>query len=387
MLSAKRWLAVSLMGTLVPSIAAGVTSNDLWSKFETLRKGPRALHQEFEVTRHVKTAYREQASHFQIKVDVAQGSWREQAIGGADDLTRLFDGQDLLTFESGGTEYTRTKNREDKDESLPQPYGIKLDWGRSKELQRLPCGLAGRDHTCVIVEVPMKGWMRPDFAGEGTRMTGTGRVLIDTETGIWLQCAMGELIEGPRSSYRLDLTYLAKQMSYGASADPTVFALPDGLNEVKKLTPWNAARMKKQLVGKAAPELQLTDIQGKAISLADLKGKTVLLDFWTTWCPPCQADAPSIDKLNQKYGGKNLAIVGISMNEDRDIVEKYLKKHPHSYPVALSGENEMPRPYQIGVFPTYLIIDANGALMTAEEGDQGFAKLRKDLQKAGMEPE
>ena len=117
--------------------------------------------------------------------------------------------------------------------------------------------------------------------------------------------------------------------------------------------------------------------------MAELKGKTVLLDFWTTWCPPCQADAPSIDKLNQQYGDKNLAIVGISMNEDREIVEKYLKKHPHSYPVVLSSENQMPRPYQISAFPTYLIIGPDGMLMTAEEGNKGFGKLQKTSKRLG----
>ncbi len=389
MLSAKSLAFVSLLGTFIASSAGGVTSNnDLWSKFETLRQGSHALHQEFEVTRHVQTAHREQATHFQIAVDVAQGRWREQAIGGGGELTRLYDGQDLLTFESGGAEYTRTRQKGDKDESLPQPYGTKLDWSKSKELQRVPCGFSGKDHTCVIVEAPVKSWIRPGLPGETTRMTnGTTRVMIDTETGIWLQCRTVELIEGSMSSYQVDFTYQVKQMSYGVSADAALFKLPDGLNEVKELTPWDEARIKKQLVGRSAPALQVTDIQGKAISLAELKGKTVLLDFWTTWCPPCQADAPSIDKLNQKYGDKNLTIVGISVNEDREIVEKYLKKHPHSYSVVLSSENQMPRPYQIGVFPTYLIIGPDGTLMTAEEGDKGFGKLRKDLQKAGLELE
>jgi thiol-disulfide isomerase/thioredoxin len=346
------------------------------------------LHQEFEVTRHVKTAYREQAAHFEIAVDVAQGQWRERELGGGGELIRLYDGRDLFTFESEGAEYTRARQKGDKDESLPQPYGIKLDWGKAKELQRLPCGFSSKDHTCVILEAPIKPWVRPGLPSGTTRMTdGTIRVLIDTETGIWLQCRTVELIEGSMSSYRMDLTYQVKHMSYGAPADATVFKLPDGLKEVKELTPWDEARIKKQLAGKLAPELQVTDIQGKAISLADLKGKTVLLDFWTTWCPPCQADAPSIDKLNQKYGDKNLAIVGISVSEDREIVEKYLKKHPHNYPVVLSSENQMPRPYQIGVFPTYLIISPDGTLMTAEEGDKGFGKLRKDLQKAGLEAE
>jgi thiol-disulfide isomerase/thioredoxin len=141
------------------------------------------------------------------------------------------------------------------------------------------------------------------------------------------------------------------------------------------------------LAGKPAPGLQVKDIKGTVVSLSELKGKTVLLDFWTTWCPPCQSDASSIEKLNQKYGGKDLVIIGVSVDEDRDTVEKYLKKHPHTYPVVLSSENHMPPPYQIGVFPTYLIISPEGTLVTAEQGDKGFAKLRRDLEKAGMAAE
>ena len=100
--------------------------------------------------------------------------------------------------------------------------------------------------------------------------------------------------------------------------------------------------------------------------------------------PPCQSDASSIEKLNQKFGNKNLAIIGVSVDEDRATVENYLKKHPHSYPVVLSSENRLSPPYQIGIFPTYLIISPEGTLVTAEQGDQGFAKLRKDLERAGM---
>lgn len=131
----------------------------------------------------------------------------------------------------------------------------------------------------------------------------------------------------------------------------------------------------------------MKDIAGKEIRLADLKGKTVLLDFWTTWCPPCRADAPSLDKLHKKFGGKELAIIGISVSEERAVVEKYLKEHPKAYATVLSTENELPRPYQIGRFPTYLVIDAEGKVASVAQGDQGFAELRRMLRKAGMEVE
>lgn len=390
MLSAKRLTCLSLLiGALTASTAIGETaSNSVWSKFETTRQGMPALHQEFEVQRHIKSENREQFSRHQVIVDFSQGRWHEQALGGGGELTRLFDGQELVVFEAGGTEYTRTKKKADKDEPLPEPYETKLDWGKTKELQSLPCGFSGKDHTCVVLDVPIKPWVRPSTPGNTTKMAGgTSRIMIDTETGIWLRCQIMELVEAPHGSYQWDLTYTIKQMSYGADPDATLFKLPDGLREVKELTPWNEARIKKQLGGKPAPDLQVTDMHGNPISLANFKGKTILLDFWTTWCPPCQADASSIEKLNQKYGSKNLAIIGISVDEDRATVEKYLKQHPHSFPVVLSSENQLPRPYEIGVFPTYLIIAADGTLMTAEEGDQGFGKLRKDLEKAGLEAE
>jgi thiol-disulfide isomerase/thioredoxin len=103
--------------------------------------------------------------------------------------------------------------------------------------------------------------------------------------------------------------------------------------------------------------------------------------------PQCRADAPELDKLYANYGGKDLAIVGISVNEDRQIVEKFLKEQPHQFPIVLTSENEMPRPYQVGAFPTYMVIASDGTLASVADGDQGFGELRKFLKKAGMDTE
>jgi thiol-disulfide isomerase/thioredoxin len=177
-------------------------------------------------------------------------------------------------------------------------------------------------------------------------------------------------------------------MSYGAPADAAIFKLPSGdLREVKELSRWDAAKIKKQLSGKTAPELSLTDLKGKPVTLSSLKGKTVLLDFWTTWCAPCRADGPALEKLFRKYGEKDLMIIGISVSEEREMVEKFLNEHPHTYPIALTTENEMPLPYQISVFPTYIVIDRDGTVTAAVSGDKGFGDLRKLLKKAGLESE
>ena len=113
----------------------------------------------------------------------------------------------------------------------------------------------------------------------------------------------------------------------------------------------------------------------------------MLLDFWTTWCPPCRDDGPALEKLNQKYGNKELAILGVSVDEERKVVAKFLKENPKTYPIVLTLENDMPRPYQIGVFPTYIVIDHDGNVASAVQGDKGFSELRTLLRKAGMEAE
>jgi thiol-disulfide isomerase/thioredoxin len=217
-------------------------------------------------------------------------------------------------------------------------------------------------------------------------LPGSERILLDTETGLLLSSRAVQAIDNQRGGYQSDIAYTLQRMSYGAPGEQSLFSLPaSGMKEVKELSSWNAARIRKQLVGNPAPELAVTDIRGKPLSLAAFKGKTVLLDFWTTWCPPCRADAPALDKLYSKYGGKDLAIVSISVSEDRAIVEKFLSEHPRNFPVVLTTENEMPHPYQIGIFPTYIVIDGDGSVASASEGEKGFGDLRKLLKKAGVD--
>ena len=143
----------------------------------------------------------------------------------------------------------------------------------------------------------------------------------------------------------------------------------------------------KRLTGKPAPELALSDVNGKSITLSALRGKTVLLEFWTTWCGPCRADGPSLDKLYKKFGDKSLSIIGLSVDEDHETVQKFLNQHPHPYAIALTTESDIPRTYQVGVFPTYVIIDPDGNFADATEGDSGFSNLKKLLKRAGMDTE
>ncbi|MGO9131045.1 MAG: TlpA family protein disulfide reductase [Bryobacteraceae bacterium] len=369
---------------------AQTSAGGVWNELKAKREGLTSLHQEFEVAQTFKTAHGNQLSKRQIVLDMAHGQWRERTVGGSGNMIRIFDGQNLFRMEEGGDEYVRSKRQSKEEDPAPSPYSLeKPDWGKAVEMQRVPCGIPGSDHQCVVLDVPLKKWSRlSSDTGLTKLLGGSARIALDTVTGLLLSSRTVQAIDNGRGVYQSDVTYKLQRMSWGKPAEASLFAPPSSeMREVRELAAWNAARLKKQLAGKPAPELAVNDIQGKPIALSDLKGKTVLLDFWTTWCVYCRANSPALEKLYSRYGGKNLAIIGFSVSEEREIVERYLKEHPHGYPVVLTSENEMPRPYQVHAFPTYMVIDPDGTFAAAVEGDQSFGELRHMLKKAGLELE
>jgi thiol-disulfide isomerase/thioredoxin len=275
-----------------------------------------------------------------------------------------------------------------KGNDLPRPsvYTFtSLDLSKLVEVGRRPCGFNVNDRACVVFDAPTRESMAQTMSGVVRVGRGASRWVFDSETGALVTRTLSQFVTRERAGYRVDLVHKLTLVHYNG-APKSLFLRPADVREVKKFTPWDAKRMNAALRGKAAPELSLTTLDGGAVSLASLKGKTVLLDFWATWCPPCRVDAPALEKLHKKYGSQ-LAVVGISVNETREIVEAFLKKNPHTFPIALSSENDLSRTYEVSVFPTYIIVDAEGNFETAVEGDKGFDGLRDRLRKAGLDVE
>ena len=381
-----RLLTVLLALGIGCNAKAATAAGGLWNELKTKRAMLPGAHQEFEVSRTYKLADGStQASTRQVVVDMERGKWREISISGSGKRIRIFDGTDILTMEEGGDEFMRAKRRAKNEDPAPPPYDTDLEWLKASEIERRPCGIPGRGDLCAVLDVPVKLWTRNAGSSMTRLRQGTGRLVLNVENGLILSIHTLEAIDTQRSGYQSETIYTLKRFSDGAAPDGSLFKLPASLREVKQLSPWNAARIKKQLGGNPAPEFTATDIGGKPVVLSAFKGRTVLLDFFTTWCPPCRADAPALDKLYRKYGSQDLMIVGVSVSEERAVVESFLKEHPHSFPVVLTTENEMPRPYEVGAFPTYIIIDRDGTVASAMEGDQGFSELRKLLRKAGLE--
>lgn len=118
------------------------------------------------------------------------------------------------------------------------------------------------------------------------------------------------------------------------------------------------------VVGSAAPDFSLHDMQGRQVRLSDLRGKVVIVNFWATWCPPCRAEMPSMETLYQTFKEDDLVLLALNVEEDgRELVENFLRESPYSFPILLDSEAEVQQRYGVFQFPESFIIDRNGVVV------------------------
>ena len=118
----------------------------------------------------------------------------------------------------------------------------------------------------------------------------------------------------------------------------------------------------------AAPAFQLNDLNGKPISLAEAKGKIVLLNFWATWCGPCRAEIPDLVDLQKRYADKFEIIALVTDEDDPDEVRRFVLQSGINYRVAMSSD-EVRRDYGgIAALPTSFVIDPQGRIVQKHVG-------------------
>jgi len=118
----------------------------------------------------------------------------------------------------------------------------------------------------------------------------------------------------------------------------------------------------------AAPDFKLAGLDGKPLTLADSRGKVVLLNFWATWCGPCQAEIPDLIELQQKYKDQ-LQVIGLIVDEDdASVVKSVVAETRINYPVAMTSPEVRTQYGGIAALPTSFVLDTQGRIVQKHEG-------------------
>ncbi|MDP4172008.1 MAG: redoxin domain-containing protein, partial [Bacillota bacterium] len=113
-------------------------------------------------------------------------------------------------------------------------------------------------------------------------------------------------------------------------------------------------------IGVKAPDFVLKTLTGSTVKLSDFKGKRVMLNFWATWCPPCKAEMPDMEKFYKK-GQKDLIILAVNIDPQLD-VKGFAKANGLTFPILLDEKDEVNTKYHILSIPTTYFIDSKGII-------------------------
>lgn len=134
-----------------------------------------------------------------------------------------------------------------------------------------------------------------------------------------------------------------------------------------------------------APRFNAITTTGEKFTNDSIKGKVVLLEFWTTWCGFCADEAAFVDKIGHDLADKGLVLLAIDVGESRKTVKKYLEQHPRNCKIVMMEDTNLAAMYAATVYPIYVVIDRDGFIVGTQRGAGGEEALRRLIARGGIE--
>jgi thiol-disulfide isomerase/thioredoxin len=131
--------------------------------------------------------------------------------------------------------------------------------------------------------------------------------------------------------------------------------------------------------GPLAPSFSLIDLNGRKLELADHKGKVVLLDFWATWCGPCQIEIPGFVTLQARYRDQGLVIIGVAMDNSPEPVREFYREFRMNYPVVMGDERISELYGGILGLPTTFVIGRDGRIYARHVGATAVSDIEQEI--------
>jgi peroxiredoxin len=117
-----------------------------------------------------------------------------------------------------------------------------------------------------------------------------------------------------------------------------------------------------------APSFTLPSRSGDNVSLGQLKGKVVMLNFWASWCGPCRQEMPLLDQMHKRYSALGFTLVGVNVDADSKDAEQWLSKTPVSFPVVFDRDSKVSKMYDVSAMPSTVFIDRQGNVRYLHRG-------------------
>ena len=134
--------------------------------------------------------------------------------------------------------------------------------------------------------------------------------------------------------------------------------------------------------GNKAPDFTAELIDGSTITLSDLKGKPVIINFWATWCGPCVREMPAFERLKEDFGDE-IGIIAVNCGDDADTVKDFASENSYTFPIALDESYEVTMLYPTNSIPYTVVVDANGKITHisagAADADTMYEKYKEAL--------
>ncbi len=126
------------------------------------------------------------------------------------------------------------------------------------------------------------------------------------------------------------------------------------------LTPWT---------GGATPPLAVKDIEGREWRLDHLGGRTVLVNFWATWCAPCVQEMPSLQRLRDRFAARGFEVIGINLEENAARIRPFLARYAVSFPVVRDHDGSVRSRWNVRIYPSSFVIGPDGRIALAAIGE------------------
>ena len=136
--------------------------------------------------------------------------------------------------------------------------------------------------------------------------------------------------------------------------------------------------------GRLAPDFALEDLQGNTVRLSDFRGKKVLVNFWASWCPPCKAEMPHLQKFYGEYQSKDVVILGVNLTaieKHPDNAQKFAQAQQLTFPIVLDREGAVMQTYQVYAYPTTYVLDSDGVIREIFQGAMTYDMMKETVSK------